>query len=117
MAEKDQQSKQEQLRKEAVPVPVASPKARAAVCPLNPIHTSTRIYSVRGKVRYCACDTCGHTWKQIVSDGEASADFLVLLADSFEASPKQMIDKVESIVIPLIEVKKIVDRLRQLSVK
>jgi len=109
-------AKSDQLRESAVAVPVASPKARAAVCPLNPDHTSTRIYTVKGKVRYCACDTCGHTWKQIVGDDDRGDDFLVLLADSLEMSPTQKIDGVESIVVPVTEVKKITERLRKLSI-
>jgi hypothetical protein len=106
----------ESLRKQAVPIPTKSPKARAAVCP-NGGHEQTRIYSVKGKTRYCACDTCGHTWKQIVSDAEAmETDFIVLLADSLETSPTQIVDKVESVVLPVTEVKKIITELRALSV-
>ena len=43
-------------------------------------------------------------------------DFIVLLADSLETSPTQIVDKVESVVLPVTEVKKIVTELRALSV-
>lgn len=109
-------AKADSLREQAVPIATKSPKARAALCPLGQ-HENTRIYSVKGKTRYCACDTCGHTWKQIVSDTEAmETDFIVLLAESLETSPTQIVDKVESIVIPVTEAKKIIAELRAFSV-
>ena len=109
-------AKSDALREQAVPIATKSPKARAALCPQGG-HENTRIYSVKGKTRYCACDTCGHTWKQIVSDTEAmETDFIILLADSLETSPTQIVDKVEAVVLPVTEVRKIIAELRGLSV-
>ena len=108
-------AKSDQMRSEAVPVPVNSPKVRAAICPENPDHINTQVYSVRGKVRYCKCNTCGRTWKQIVGDDDKSDDFLINLADSLETSPTQKDNGVDVVMIPSTEVKKIVEKLRELS--
>ncbi len=28
-----------------------------------PREQKTRVYAVKGRIRYCRCDNCGHTWK------------------------------------------------------
>lgn len=48
--------------------PVRSPRVFATVCPVNPNHVRTRVYSKQGRTRYCICDDCGATWKQIADD-------------------------------------------------
>lgn len=42
--------------------------ACAALLPLAkpPRQQSTRVYAIKGSIRYCRCDNCGHTWKKIV---------------------------------------------------
>lgn len=37
----------------------------AGPCPKMPKHTNTRIYTTKGRTRYCVCDDCGHQWKQV----------------------------------------------------
>jgi hypothetical protein len=45
--------------------PVRSPQVFAGDCPKSPTHKQTRVYRTVGQTRYCVCDDCGHTWKQI----------------------------------------------------
>jgi hypothetical protein len=57
--------------------PAAKPPAKAAKqpprkmtvfagsCPKVPRHQRTRVYKTLGRTRYCVCDDCGHTWKQM----------------------------------------------------
>ena len=42
-----------------------SPRVFATVCPQNSEHERTRVYKTIAKVRYCVCDECGETWKQV----------------------------------------------------
>lgn len=45
--------------------PVRRPRVFALACPVNPKHVATRVYRTDGETRYCVCDDCGATWKQI----------------------------------------------------
>ena len=31
-----------------------------------PREQKTRVYAIKGPIRYCRCDNCGHTWKKIM---------------------------------------------------
>lgn len=56
-------------RNRAETKPTRKKLVRAAPCPKNPEHTDTRVYSTKGRMRYCICETCAYTWKQ---PGEAA---------------------------------------------
>ncbi len=50
-------------------LPVRKQRVFAGPCPRAAAHTQTRVYRTAGRTRYCVCDSCGHTWKQV---GEAA---------------------------------------------
>ena len=116
-------NKATELRQAAVAIATRSKKVRAAVCPKSENHTNTRVYRTVGKTRFCVCDECGETWKQIADEAENSEDgvenaglqFLADLAESLETSPTRDVDKVQSIVMPVSEIKLIVERLRAIA--
>lgn len=45
--------------------PVRKQQVFALPCQKTPAHRNTRVYRTDGPTRYCVCDDCGHTWKQI----------------------------------------------------
>lgn len=44
---------------------VNSPRVKAGPCPRNPNHEGPRVYSTKGRTRFCVCDSCGKKWKRI----------------------------------------------------
>ena len=48
-----------------------SPRVTAGRCIRNANHKKTRVYTTKGRTRYCVCDDCGATWK--VEGPEATA--------------------------------------------
>ncbi len=45
--------------------PTRKAQVFAVPCPRSEHHQNTRVYRTAGQTRYCVCDDCGHTWKQI----------------------------------------------------
>lgn len=88
----------------------------AAECPNNPAH-HTRVYNTEGKVRHCACDDCGHTWKQSGAYADPLTDFADSLIKLLETTESVVIEAGRPAVI-LIEVehaKVIAWKLRELT--
>lgn len=47
------------------PEPVKSRTKMKVVCPASERHEGAKIWRTAGRIRYCKCNTCGATWKQI----------------------------------------------------
>lgn len=72
------------------------------VCPTNGEHRQVRIYKTLGRVRYCACDDCGATWKVTGAPYSPQADYLQRLAERLRKAaetPTQIGDGVPAVVI------------------
>src|SRR5579872_4577238 len=57
----------------------------AGPCPTNSMH-KTRVYHTEGKVRYCACDDCGATYKTTGNYAEPLRDLADCIATMFESA-------------------------------
>lgn len=45
-------------------LPLKKQRVHAGECPQGASHKSTRVYRTAGRIRFCVCDDCGHTWKK-----------------------------------------------------
>lgn len=90
-------------------------RAAAGPCPRVSTHVNTRIYSTKGRTRYCICDDCGETWKQDADPADALHEFAVRLAESFDAAPRVEDDGQQLIVFEDSALKEIATQLRRLA--
>ncbi len=89
----------------------------AVVCPRNEKHQSTRVYRTAGKTRYCVCDDCGETWKQVGDLSDPLGEFALELAEKLEELcdvPDQATDGTSVIVITVQEALGIAEDLKLL---
>jgi len=92
-----------------------SPRVFAAVCERNPNHQSTRIYKTKGRTRYCVCDDCGHTWKQVGEPADPLGEYCRELATQLEALTEEaQAAKDDTVILNLNEVLGIVEDVRLL---
>ncbi len=90
-------------------------RASAGPCPKNQNHVNTRIYSVKGRVRYCVCDDCGENWKQDAEPADALNEFAIRLAESFDQAERVDEDGQKFVVFEDAALKDIAAQLRRLS--
>lgn len=57
-----EQLKEITQKREEQAKPKRTVAVRAGDCPRAPRHGAGRVYKTAGRVRYCVCDQCGHTW-------------------------------------------------------
>ncbi len=87
----------------------------AAVCPRNERHQATRVYKTAGKTRYCVCDDCGHTWKQVGEPADPLAEYCQKLIGTLEGlaeDPQTSADGEPCVCLTVAEVLGITDDLR-----
>lgn len=53
----------------------------------------TRIYTTKGRVRYCACDNCGHSWQK---DGPLANPLVDLASEAAELLSNADVVKTET---------------------
>lgn len=90
-------------------------RAAAGPCPRVGTHVNTRIYSTKGRTRYCICDDCGETWKQDADPADALNEFAVRLAESFDSAPRIEDEGQQLIVFEDSALKEIATQLRRLA--
>jgi hypothetical protein len=87
----------------------------AGPCPVNPAH-KTRVYHTEGKVRNCACDDCGATFKKVGNYADPLRDAADSLATMFETSESVVVEEggPEVILVEAAEARSFAARLRKL---
>lgn len=93
-----------------------SPRVFAAVCPRNPGHQATRVYKTKGRTRYCVCDDCGNTWKQVGEAADPLGEYCRDLAGQLEklAEEPTTLDGQDFVCLNIAEVLGIVEDVRLL---
>jgi len=56
------------------------------ICPKHPGHQHTRVYTTKGRKRYCVCDDCGETFTITGDFALELAAFCDMLLQSLEAA-------------------------------
>lgn len=90
-------------------------RAAAGPCPRTPTHVNTRIYSTKGRTRYCICDDCGENWKQDADPADALNEFALRLAESFDAATRIEDEGQQLIVFEDAALREIAVQLRRLA--
>lgn len=90
-------------------------RASAGPCPKNKNHANTRIYSVKGRVRYCVCDDCGENWKQDAEPADMLNEFALRLAESFDVAERIDEDGQNFVIFEDAALKDIATQLRRLA--
>lgn len=92
-------------------------RAKKAMCPVNPDHPGARTYKTSGRMRYCVCDTCGHTWKQTGAKYSRAAEWADGIAETLEreARSPSTVGSRQVVVLDVSSVRKIAQQLRDLA--
>ena len=80
-------------------IPVRSPQANALPCPKSPHHLGTKVYRTDGKTRYCKCNDCGHTWKQIADYSDPLRQHVDDLANQMESWKSSKYDDGKMVIV------------------
>ncbi len=92
-------------------------KRPKAVCPKNPSHKGTRIYSTHGRIRYCQCNTCGEQWKMAADAPSPICDYFDDMCERLSESLKTqtIIQGTPSVVLSAKSIRALVENLKTLS--
>lgn len=66
----------------------SSPKMAAGNCPTNKSHLHTEIYKTVGRTRFCKCNDCGATWKQVGPFSDELREYALELSESLKTAPR-----------------------------